>query len=122
MARHYILDKKKNPVPVNDIAEWAEWFEKNPKKRRVRGTRILGTWVSTVFLGLNLSFTDSQEFPLIYETMIFGGELDQYQERYSTKQEALKGHRHAVKIVIKSKFNSLKKWISNLPLRRQEKS
>lgn len=53
--------------------------------------------VSTVWLGLDHQYGDGP--PLIFETMIFGGEHDGYQERYSTKEQALAGHAKAVKMV-----------------------
>ena len=34
--------------------------------------------------------------PILFETMIFGGEHDQYQERYATREEAVEGHARAV--------------------------
>lgn len=34
-----------------------------------------------------------------FETMIFGGEHDQYQERYSTWDEAEAGHKRAIELV-----------------------
>jgi len=46
--------------------------------------------VSTIWLGLNHQWGDGP--PLIFETMVFGGGLDQEQERYSTESEALVGH------------------------------
>lgn len=53
--------------------------------------------VSTVFLGLDHQFGDGP--PLVFETMIFGGEHDQEQWRYSTIEEAREGHDRAVQIV-----------------------
>ena len=46
--------------------------------------------VSTVFLGLDHAFDGGT--PLLFETMIFGGEHDEYQERYATWDEAEAGH------------------------------
>jgi hypothetical protein len=51
--------------------------------------------VSTVFLGLDHQWGDGP--PLVFETMIFGGEHDQYQERYSTWDEAEAGHKQGVR-------------------------
>jgi hypothetical protein len=34
--------------------------------------------------------------PILFETMIFGGEHDQYQDRYATRDEALEGHKKAL--------------------------
>ena len=90
---YYIL-KDKKPVKVDNVAEWAKKFEAN--NRRVAETMVGDIRVSTVFLGLDHSFGGNK--PLLFETMIFGGERDQYQDRYSTWEEAEKGHEKAVKL------------------------
>ncbi len=95
MSDKYVLDDSGNPVPCDDIFTWGRWFE-DPTKRRVAMTETGDVRVSTVFLGLNHRFSDGP--PLIYETMIFGGPHDSYQQRYSTKEEALEGHAEAVKL------------------------
>ena len=46
-------------------------------------TKIGEVSVSTVFLWGH---------PLLFETMVFGGKLDQEQKRYSTWEEAERGH------------------------------
>ena len=53
--------------------------------------------VSTVFLGLDHSFGGGT--PILFETMIFGGEYDDYQERYHTLEEAQVGHEKAISLV-----------------------
>ena len=55
-----------------------------------------GVHVSTVFLSLNHAF--GQGPPVLFETMIFGGPHDDYQERYTTVEEAREGHRRAVEL------------------------
>ena len=88
---NYILEGK-SPKPVDDILEWAEWFE--TANRRVARTKMwLGVEVSTVFLGLDHSF--DRGAPILFETMIFGGKQDEYQDRYHTWEEAEIGHRQA---------------------------
>src|SRR5262245_48085717 len=91
MSRKYILDGK-NPVEVEDIFEWGRWME--IADRRVARQIINGGDISTVFLGLDHSF--GQGPPMLFETMIFGGEYDQEIERYSTWKEAEAGHRRWV--------------------------
>jgi hypothetical protein len=95
---YYILDSDMKVKPVDDVSEWAKWFETGNKI--VRQNNILGIFVSTVFLGLNHRFGDGE--PLLFETMIFNGSNDQYQERYTTREEALKGHKIAMQLVIRS--------------------
>ncbi len=53
--------------------------------------------VSTVFLGIDHNHFGSK--PILWETMIFGGRLDGYQERYETFDDALFGHGRAVRLL-----------------------
>ena len=92
--KFYILEGK-TPVPV-DMMTWAKWFEKT--ERHIADTHIGDVHVSTVFLGLDHQWFPGGK-PHIFETMIFGGEHDQDQWRYSTWEEAEAGHAHAVKLV-----------------------
>lgn len=75
-----------------ELMEWATAFEK--QERQIGYEQRDGITVSTVWLGLDHSFGDGP--PLIFETMIFGGERDDYQDRYSTREEAEEGHRRAL--------------------------
>ena len=93
MNDKFVLDDQGNPVLEPDLMKWSKWFEQSEK--RVLARDDLGNIrVSTVFLGLDHSFGSGP--PLLWETMIFGGKHDDYQKRYSTRDEALAGHRHAV--------------------------
>lgn len=85
----YILDGKKI-VPC-DLMTWAKWFEK--ANRHVARTVEGEVKVSTVFLGIDHAFGDGP--PLLFETMIFGGQHNQYQERCSTWEEAEAMHKAA---------------------------
>ena len=90
----YILEGRE-PKAVDDVIEWARWFEK--ADLHVAKTKILSdVEVSTVFLGLDHNFSGGE--PILFETMIFGGKYDQYQERYATWAEAEAGHEVAVKL------------------------
>lgn len=87
---HYILDENHNAVPVEDALEWARWFETANESRRVGRDTVGRADISTVFLGLNQNF--GRGVPLLYETMVFGGPDDGWQDRYSTWDEAIAGH------------------------------
>lgn len=92
MSEHrgtYVMDENGNPKPEPDLLAWAKWFEK--AERQLALDKVGGVRVSTVFLGLDHSFGQDGP-PLLYETMVFGGKLDQEQERYSTRDDALAGH------------------------------
>lgn len=64
----YILDATGKPVPEPDLHTWANWFE--TFDRQVAKTRFCGQEISTVFLGLDHSFSDNGA-PVLWETMIF---------------------------------------------------
>lgn len=85
---NYILDGK-TPVEVGKtpggIVVWAQWFDK--ADRTVKETMIGGTRISTVFLGIDHNFSFDGD-PILFETMVFGGELDQEQKRCCTWEEA----------------------------------
>lgn len=94
---NYVLNESGAPVEEPDIMKWAEWFEGSDQKRVVAIDPFDGGKVSTVFLGIDHAF--GRGAPILFETMVFGGEHDQFQDRYSTREEALAGHAVAVKLV-----------------------
>jgi hypothetical protein len=91
---HYIL-KGKTPKRIDNFIEWAIQFEK--QNRVVKQTQIQDVRVSTVFLGLDYGYGGQ---PLLFETMIFGGENDGYCDRYATWEEAEEGHQRACELVV----------------------
>jgi len=90
MGDHYIL-KDKKAVPV-DLITWAKWFE--TADLHVAMDEIGDVRISTVFLGLDHQFGDGP--PLLFETLVFGGKLDDEMDRYTTWEEAEKGHAEMV--------------------------
>lgn len=93
-TRHMILVDGE-PTPVS-LLEWGRWFD-DINNRRVAETFVGDVHISTVFLGIDHRFGDGP--PLWFETMIFGGEHDEFQDRYSTLDEARSGHNRAVAMV-----------------------
>lgn len=93
--KQYIL-KNKKPVLCDDILERSK-FMSDFKNRRVAETKKGGITVSTVFLGLDHEW--GSVTPILFETMIFGGQHNQDQWRYSTWKEAEEGHKKACKLV-----------------------
>lgn len=95
MSDKYILDGH-TPVECDDLMKWGQWM--GSADRHVNTTMVGDVKVSTVFLGLDHSFGDDGP-PILFETMIFGGEHDEYQDRYATWDEAVDGHKKAVDMV-----------------------
>lgn len=102
---NYIL-KNKVPVKVDEISEWATWFEKND--RIIKQTKFGEVLVSTVFLGIDHNFIrNSNKKPVLFETMIFGGKHDLFQERYITYQEAEVGHEKACEMIVRENIAAI---------------
>lgn len=92
---YYRLNPDRSVSPVDTVEEaWASKWSQG----YVGNTHIGGdVHVSTVFLVFDHGF--GSEPPLVFETMVFGGPLDQEQDRYSTWEQAEAGHREMVKRV-----------------------
>jgi hypothetical protein len=97
MSGKYIL-RNGEPVPCEDVLEWARWFETANEERKIGWTVHGDVTVSTMFLGLDHSFGIGE--PLLYETMIFGGPHNEEMWRYPTKAEAIEGHKRAVELAL----------------------
>jgi len=89
--KNYILNDENQVVEAGSLEQWAVFFG-NSARRRVARTNVGGdVYVSTMFLGMG---TDE-----LFETMVFGGPLDQELWRTSTWDEAVKAHEAACKEV-----------------------
>ena len=92
----YVLGEDgKTPKPVANVIEWGNAREK--ENRQVRFDEIDGVKISTVFLGIDHAFGFA--VPLLFETMIFGGKHDDYQDRCSTWEQAQEMHETALRLV-----------------------
>jgi hypothetical protein len=94
----YTLDENNKPIK-STIIQYSEWIEKNPERKAVKQEHIGDAFISTVFLGLDHAW--DSEIPVLWETMIFGGEHDQYQDRYTSYEDALEGHQTALTLITK---------------------
>jgi hypothetical protein len=84
-------DRRGQPI---DFDEWGRLFEDRDYQSLVKTHFDDGSWVSTVWMGIDHSF--GQGPPLIFETMVFGGPHDQEQVRYATEEAAREGHEFIV--------------------------
>jgi hypothetical protein len=98
MIRYYILAGHM-PLAVDPMT-WARWFE-DPACRIIKQERIGDILVSTVFLGIDHNFWRSGPPPL-FETIIFGGRHDGYQERCATWHDAEAQHERARSLVLET--------------------
>jgi len=95
----YILNDFGENVPCPDLEKWARWLE-GPSREMCRLRDQVGPLhVSTVFLGLDHSFSDGP--PLLWEMKVFSDDSQSGQEhkcqRFTTMQDAHAFHRGYVK-------------------------
>jgi hypothetical protein len=95
----YILNGHE-PVEEPDLMKWGAWMQK--ADRQVRDTFRDSVRVSTVFLGIDHNFWDWDGPPLLFETMVFINGSGDEMERYSTWDEALRGHENMVNKIFKA--------------------
>jgi len=106
LSKHFgcqYFDRQGNQITLR---QWLELYEGDREKReetvRVAWTAVGDVHISTVWLGLDHNYErihHPELPPLIYETMIFGGEMSQEPFRWATEQEAREGHEIAVAAV-----------------------
>lgn len=104
--RCFILDGK-TPKEVG-FQEYMEWVAAEPD-RKVAYTEFpdIDVEVSTVFLFGSSHFPRfMKQPPMLFETMVFGGNHDGWTEKYSTWDEAEKGHESVVKLITESNANT----------------
>lgn len=94
----YILDENRNPkaVTVEELAQRSQ----TTLAKKVAFDTVGDVDISTVFLGLDHSFGRG-ETPTLFETMTFSANpgFNEYQWRYATWDEAVRGHNQIVERV-----------------------
>jgi hypothetical protein len=73
------------------LREWSLIVEEDLAYKHVRMSMVGDVQVSTVWIGLPQAGS-TPERPLIFESMVFGGPLDEHAWRWSTLEEAEAGH------------------------------
>lgn len=90
----YVLNESGEPQPCEDLRLWGHWFEGAQRVLRQTDARP-GVVVSTVFLGTDHNFSGDGP-ALLWETMVFGGALDETQERHASRAEPIAAHERLV--------------------------
>ena len=91
----YILVNKK-PVLADEKGKTFLKFYEDINQRRVAIDRIGDVIVSTVFLGFDHNFSDHGP-PILFETLVMGGVMDDEMIRACTWEEAEENHKRLVK-------------------------
>jgi hypothetical protein len=86
-----------------------EWAQAHTSVQHVGDTTVKGVRISTVFLGVDHSH--GRALPLVFETLVFGGALDQEMVRYTVYDEAEAGHAAMVARVREAEQSELERAI-----------
>lgn len=97
MTYRYVLDALGDPKPEPDLLTWAHWYEQavDSDTLAVSKTHISDVTVSTIFLALDKRL-GCPGAPILWETMIFGGEHDERTWRYTSRGAAQLHHAQIV--------------------------
>ena len=99
MSGYILKDRKVIRVTMD---EWSTWMSENQTDRSVNidvAKTNLGTCnISTVFMGLEYGTVNGE--PVVFETMIFGGEHNEKTWRCSTYEAAVRQHMAAIAFVL----------------------
>lgn len=89
----YVLDADNHVVEAT-LQEWGNFLESDA--RVIAYTEITSECrISTIFIGIDHRMYGTGP-PVLFETMVFGGPLDQHQWRYASYDDAQTGHKMAV--------------------------
>lgn len=123
--RYYILDERRNPVPAVTYSAFCLWRAQARKSddpgitlHTARDVIPIGEdvniTVSTVFLGMDHNvYTEGP--PVLWETMVFGGSLDEEQERYTSESAALEGHAKWLALALQSRGSTQREQTEDKP-------
>jgi len=108
---------------MEDYYAWGKETEaKGGITKKVKHDTYGEVGVSTVFLGLDHGWVPGGE-PIVFETMVFGGALDQEQDRYSSLEGAEAGHKvmcQRVQEAEKNRTELSKKLLEYVDLMRKD--
>jgi len=98
MSRYFIL-RDGEVIEEPDHRSWSEWYEASfGEVECVDRTQLKQATVSTHFLAVDMTLARDAS-PMLFETTVKGGWLDNQRERFSTLEEATAGHQSWVQRV-----------------------
>ena len=90
MTDKYILVSNNEVEQCDDLEKWGACFESANRIVAKTDMPYFDCNISTVFLGIDHSYGKGP--PILFETMIFGGEHNDFQVRCSTWNQAVEQH------------------------------
>lgn len=96
MARQYVIGLDGEPHLEPDLLIWGRWMQ--TAHLSIAFDSAGSSAVSTIFLGLDHSHGDDGP-PVLWETMVRGGSRHGYQQRYTSREDALIGHAEVLRML-----------------------
>lgn len=94
VRRHYTLEPDaETPKPCQDVSAWIDWFKTAKRVLAVNNHYLVV--VSTIFTGYDLQSAAERlqnMNPILWETLVFGGQYDGKGARYRSYHSAQLGH------------------------------
>lgn len=101
---YYTLNEQGVPVIEPDLTKFMWWFKETDL--HVCDETIGNARISTVFLCIDHSYSDGVE-PVLWKTMVFGGNMDKEQDRCSgSREQALAMHTRMVEKIKMAERNT----------------
>lgn len=102
----YRLTEQNEIVHEPDLLRWAFWFE--TASLVVEQTHVGPCLISTIFTGVDYNCFNGGK-PLLFETMVFRGPMDRYQERWTSWVQAQAGH-DRVAAAMREEYPIWRRW------------
>jgi hypothetical protein len=90
---YYVLMDDRVSVREVDGLSWAQWFLGAGDHRLVAVGFVAGATISTQFIGVSFQV---QGPPLLWQTIIIGGDRNGYQRSYASLEAARVGHQELI--------------------------
>lgn len=99
----YFVREPGGTIRRSTLGEWAIWFSKYPQMRIVKRTVLIcdregcNHRVSTIFLGMDHSFSETSAAPVLWETW---SSADDSIDRYSSESAAVEDHDRIMQLAL----------------------
>lgn len=91
--KYYVLNDDYSIREANDMNEWSKFFQVGREASHLKHNFSDGSYLSTIFLGIDHGYDFNGGPPILFESMLFTGEgEEEYQERFATYAEAKASH------------------------------
>lgn len=101
---YYILDGDNRPRPIKHQGEFYDFIQEKRVSRRIMVTKLINptrsVMISTIFMHIDHNFSRKVgPHPVLYETLVFGGPLNEHRMMSVAAEQAVEAHKHLTDMV-----------------------